>query len=106
MSDQKTRENRSPPRDKQLSLDRDGRNGYGENSKSSRKNIPLFKAQSNRRGRHAAKVAINAMDDGGSIESDRRLALADKKALRPAKTKIADIPLREKLKRQDKLPKR
>ncbi|TCR93379.1 hypothetical protein [Rhizobium sp. BK376] len=106
MSDQKTRESRSPPRDKLLSLDRDGRNDYGENSKSSRKNIPLFKAQSNRRGRHAAKVAANAMGDEDAIESDRRLSLADQKALRPAKTKAPDVPLREVLKRQGKLPKR
>lgn len=102
MSDQKTRERRSPPGDKQLSLERDGRNDYGENSKSSRKNIPLFKAQSNRRGRHGARVAVNAMIDDEAVEAERMLLLADQKALKPAKRKSPDSPLGEMLARKEK----
>jgi len=52
-------------------MERDGCNVYGENNKSSRKNIPHFKAQSNRRGGRGAKVAFNAMidDDTGEAET-------------------------------------
>lgn len=106
MGDQKAREKRSPPKDKELSLDHDRRNGYGENSKASRKSIPLFKAQSNRRGRHAAKVAVNAMADDEAIQAERRLLLADEKALRPIKTKSPDKPLRDILEKQGKRPNR
>jgi hypothetical protein len=102
LSDQKTREERSPSRDKQLSLEKDGRNDYGENSKSSRKNIPLFKAQSNRRGRHGAKVAVNIMIDDEAVDAERRLLLADQKALRPVKKKSPDRPLGEVLARKGK----
>ncbi|MDO6962827.1 hypothetical protein [Rhizobium alvei] len=102
MSDPKTRERRSPPGDKQLSLERDCRNGYGENSKASRKNIPLFKAQSNRRGRHGARIAVNAMLDDDALQAERMLLLADHKALKPAKRKDPDRPLGETLARKEK----
>jgi hypothetical protein len=104
MSDEKTRQTRSPPRDKQLSLERDGRNSYGENSKSSRKNIPLFKAQSNRRGRHGAEIAVNVLIDDDAVEAERRLLLADQKALKPAKRKSPDLPLGEVLARKHRSP--
>jgi len=103
MGDQKTRERRSPPRAKQYSLDRDCRDDYGENNKSKRKNIPLFKAQSNRRGRHAAKVAVKMMADDENQASDRLLLNADQKALRPVKTKWPDVPLRQMLTKRGKL---
>lgn len=95
MGDQKTRETRSPSRDKALSLERDCRDDYGENNKSRRKSIPLFKAQSNRRARHAAKVAIDLVDDIQADSFDASLADADKKALHPFKTKHSDRPLGE-----------
>ncbi|MBO0140591.1 hypothetical protein JZX87_05340 [Agrobacterium sp. Ap1] len=105
MSDQKTRERRSPPRDKQLSLEKDGRNDSGENSKSSRKNIPLFKAQSNRRGRHGARIAINTIAaDGDTVQAERQLLFADHKALQPSKTKSPDTPLGETLQKKGKRP--
>lgn len=93
MGDQKTRELRSPPADKAHSYERDCRDAYAENNKSKRKAIPLFKAASNRQGRHLAKVVVarTAGDDGAG--EDRRLAAADRKALRPVKRKTPDRPL-------------
>jgi hypothetical protein len=44
---------KSPQEKKRLSYSKDRRNTYGENSKSSRKNIPLTKALSIRSERHA-----------------------------------------------------
>ena len=102
MSDQRTRETRSPPKDKQYSLERDGRDAYGENNKSRRKAIPLFKAQSNRRGRHAARVAVTAIDGDEAVTALLDLAEADAKALRPAKKKSPDLPLSEFIARQRK----
>lgn len=43
-----TREPKTPPEKKRLSLERDRRNVYGENDKGSRKNIPRSKALSHR----------------------------------------------------------
>lgn len=99
MGEQKSREARSPQRDKTISLERDCRDDYGENNKSRRKNIPLFKAQSNRRARHAAKVAIEMVDDRPDA-LDTRLANADWKASHPFKTKHPDRPLGECLERR------
>lgn len=45
---------KSPLKKKRLSLAKDRRNTYGENAKSSRKNIPLSKALSHRKLRHKA----------------------------------------------------
>src|SRR5512139_2472343 len=44
---------KTPQEKKRLSYSKDRRNAYGENSKSSRKNIPLSKALSIRSERHA-----------------------------------------------------
>jgi hypothetical protein len=43
-----SRETKSPQEKKRLSLERDRQNDYGENAKSSRKNIPLSRALSHR----------------------------------------------------------
>jgi len=48
----------TPQQKKQLSLARDRRNTYGENSKSSRKNIPLSKALDIRSERRAQDSAL------------------------------------------------
>jgi hypothetical protein len=48
---------KSPQDKKRLSLNRDGRNAYGENAKSSRKNIPLSKQLSHQATRKAANLA-------------------------------------------------
>ncbi|QKD02964.1 hypothetical protein [Mesorhizobium loti] len=102
MGDQKAREQRSPPADKELSYERDGRDGYGENNKSKRKAIPLFKARSNRQGRHGAKIAIADMTGEERDVDDAKLRAADFKASTPWKTKSPDIPLGDYLKRKRK----
>lgn len=102
MGDQKAREQRSPPADKDLSYERDGRDGYGENNKSKRKAIPLFKARSNRQGRHGAKVAVDGMTGEERDADEAKLQAADFKASKPWKTKSPDIPLGDYLKRKRK----
>ena len=52
------RPRKSPQEKKRLSLEKDGRNAYGENDKASRKNIPRAKARVNRANRHADTVAL------------------------------------------------
>lgn len=49
---------RTPQEKKKLSLQRDRRNVYGENSKASRKAIPLRKRLLNRAERHARNTAV------------------------------------------------
>ena len=100
MGSQKDREERSPPADKELSYELDRRDGYGENNKAKRKAIPAFKARSNRQGRHGAKIAISAMTGEVSDTDGAKLQVADFKASNPAKTKVADISLRDHLKRK------
>lgn len=100
MGNQRNRETRSPPADKELSYERDRRDGYGENNKAKRKAIPLFKARSNRQARHGAKVVVSAVI-GEEHEVDMvKLQAADLKASNPWKTKTPDIPLRDHLKRK------
>jgi hypothetical protein len=48
----------TPQQKKRLSYAKDRRNTYGENSKSSRKNIPLSKALDIRSERHAQDSAL------------------------------------------------
>ena len=48
----------TPQQKKQLSYAKDRRNTYGENNKSSRKNIPLSKALDIRSERHAQNSAL------------------------------------------------
>ena len=68
----------TPQQKKQLSYAKDRRNTYGENSKSSRKNIPLLKALDIRSQRHAqdsvlakAVVATN-IDQMDVVENTMR----------------------------------
>ena len=48
-------------------------------------------------------MAINAIT-GDDVDNERRLLLADQKALRPSKTKSPDKPLREMLGEKSKRP--
>jgi hypothetical protein len=50
------RQTKPPQEKKRLSLKKDHRNTYGENDKSSRKNIPRSKAMSHRAVRHKAST--------------------------------------------------
>ena len=53
---------KSPQQKKQLSYEHDRRNGYGENSTSSRTNIPRRKRGVNQANRHAHKQLLSAID--------------------------------------------
>ena len=50
---------KTPQEKKRLSLEKNGRNAYGENDKSSRKNIPRAKSRVNRANRRADSVALS-----------------------------------------------
>ena|SRR5579863_3440202 len=88
---------KSPKDKKKLSLERDRRNTFGENAKSSRKNIPKSKRLSQRAIRRAAKVplesAVGAVSEDVIVaaESEMRSAMAKKRGA--AFAKIPDKPL-------------
>jgi hypothetical protein len=86
--------NMTPQEKKQLSLSHDCRNGYGENSKSSRKNIPLRRARKHRQYRHAVKQAVASTSDLDDAN------VAAKSVRRNGWQKRSDIPLAEHIKRQ------
>ena len=52
---------KTPQQKKRLSLKKDRRNTYGENAKSSRRNIPKSKAKSHRKVRHQAKHDVEQL---------------------------------------------
>lgn len=61
-----------PQQKKQLSYKKDRRNTYGENSKSSRKNIPLSKAlglRAERRAQESALAKATAEKDGDRLDA-------------------------------------
>ena len=85
---------RSPQQKKQLSYERDRRNGYGENSESSRKNIRLRKRGVNQANRHAHKQQLGVVDpETGEPQQDSGVIVRRPKRWR----KVADIPLGDKL---------
>ena len=65
-----TKTPKSPQQKKRLSLLKDRRNSYGENAKSSRKNIPLSKAISHRKVRHFANSQTQLLTSLPEAESD------------------------------------
>ncbi len=60
---------KSPQEKKRASLDHDRRNAYGENDKSSRKNIPRSKKLSHQAARRAANEPLRKL--GSEIDEDR-----------------------------------
>ena len=82
----------TPQEKKKLSLERDCRNSYGENDKSSRKSIRFRKRWVNRTFRRETSQAIEAARIG---EVQEGVAKVQRKSWR----KIADIPLGKKLHR-------
>ena len=84
----KDRTRRGPTEDKAISYAHDRRNTYGENSKSSRKAIPKFKAASNREARRKVEQALADVSDPEA--ADVKVRSLD---LRPHKTKAPDEPL-------------
>ncbi|MCP3440472.1 MULTISPECIES: hypothetical protein [unclassified Bradyrhizobium] len=99
---------KAPREKKRLSYERDGRNTYGENQKSSRKNIPRSKQISHQEERRTIRQALIGVQgqvaDEGSDEAQslvlRRGQVKKLKAFR----KTADTPLGEVVK--DRLLKR
>lgn len=62
---------KSPQDKKALSLERDRRNTYGENAKSSRKNIPKSKQDGHQAERRAANVPLNKVI--GTVSEDEAI---------------------------------
>jgi hypothetical protein len=95
-----------PQEKKSLSLELDRRNTYGENAKSSRKNIPLSKRLSQKALRRATKVSLETAvglpdeDEVVAAESKLRSALTEKR--RVAFKKVPDTPLGNVLARKAK----
>jgi hypothetical protein len=91
---------RSPHETKSLSYAKDRRNVYGENDKSSRKNIPRHKRRVNKANRHAVQQQL--AQAGGILDLDRAERAEDQlRGTRP-KTwrKQPDISLGEFLARR------
>jgi hypothetical protein len=61
---------KTPQEKKGLSLKKDRRNTYGENAKSSRKNIPKSKALSHRKVRKSAGQQLTLLDPARELEAD------------------------------------
>jgi HTH-type transcriptional regulator/antitoxin HigA len=94
----------SPPEKKKLSLTRDRRNTYGENAKSSRKNIPLGQQLSQRAMRRAANVPLQALrgnvDDDAAVTAELQSRTGNIKKGRARFRKRPDKPLGVVLKRK------
>jgi hypothetical protein len=91
---------KTPQEKKRLSYQRDRRNSYGENSKASRKNIPLSKALSIRAERHSQDHLLLATLNA---TNDEQLALVENsvRSTKPRQwRKSADEPLGEALSRR------
>ena len=67
---------RTPQEKKALSYEKDRRNDYGENDKSSRKAIPFRKRWVNKTNRHAASQALHAAE--GARDETVELAVDDR----------------------------
>ncbi len=85
---------RTPQEKKQLSLTRDRRNLYGENSKASRNSIPKRKAKK----RRAQRQILKQTQTGDEVDQTRALARARLKAV--SWKKDPDRPLAEKIRLQ------
>jgi hypothetical protein len=99
---------RSPQEKKKLSLQKDRRNSYGENAKSSRKNIPLSKAISHRKLRHAASQAAQVFERVSEDLVESLSSTLTTPRLQKGKwKKSADLPLKKivegRLQRRQKL---
>jgi hypothetical protein len=91
---------KTPQEKKSLSYEKDRRNTFGENSKASRKGIPLSKARANRAERHSQDRKLSE-----TLKVDDVKQLAEvKNQVRATKPKIwrksADLPLGEVLARR------
>jgi hypothetical protein len=97
---------KSPQDKKRVSLELDRRNVYGENAKSSRKNIPRSKQASHQAERQAANRPLRgiktATQDDDVIAAEVRVREELIKKRRTAFKKSPDAPLGKVLKRKGK----
>ncbi|WP_424527727.1 hypothetical protein ACOZ38_00010 [Sphaerisporangium viridialbum] len=86
---------RSPQEKKRLSYAKDRRNDYGENDKSSRKNIPRNKRAPHRANRHRAAQVLEAAR--GAVDEVAEAAVEERLLSRRPKSwkKYPDAPLGE-----------
>ena len=93
---------RTPQDKKRASLTKDRRNDYGENAKSSRKNIPRSKARAKRAYRRdvhrALKNVAAPLDDASADASEKQIAEA--RVHLDEFRKSPDIPLAEHILKQ------
>lgn len=61
---------KTPQQKKRLTLKKDRRNTYGENAKSSRKNIPKSKTLSHRKVRSVAQQQLMRLDPARELEAE------------------------------------
>jgi hypothetical protein len=88
------KKSKSPPEKKRLSLAKDRRNSYGENDKSSRKNISLSKALSHRAVRRKSASLEQAWEGLTEAEAEaRELTLVTPRLQKGKFRKSPDIPL-------------
>jgi hypothetical protein len=86
---------KTPQEKKRLSYAKDRRNTYGENDKSSRKNIPHSKAQANRIERHSQNQLLSTAIAAGIEDA---ITATQLKGMNPDKwRKQPDTPLGEYL---------
>ena len=89
---------KSPQEKKAVSLNRDRRNTYGENDKSSRKNIPLSKQHSHQAARRAANQPlaqlVETIDEEAAIEAEVKVRLSTVEHRRKGLVKHPDKPLK------------
>ena len=93
---------RTPQQKKRLSYAKDRRNAYGENSKSSRKNIPRSKALAIRRQRHEQDRSLRSVLAAGSEDQQVVAELRVLSAKPRHWVKQPDVPLAEHVVRQAK----
>lgn len=102
---------KSPQEKKTLSLKRDTRNTFGENSKASRKNIPRSRQRGHQRERHAVSSILGRVrekvDENDAIQADASARVAIIMSERVAFRKQGDEPLgiviKRKLERREEL---
>jgi len=92
---------KTPQQKKRLALKKDRRNTYGENAKSSRKNIPRSKALSHRAARHGAKAGLTTLADGDDANAETMESTLSQPRLQKGNwRKTADTPLGVVVKRK------
>jgi hypothetical protein len=91
---------RSPRAKKALSYAKDRRNAYGENDKSSRKNIPLRKRLVNRANRHAAQQQLREASGLADAECAERVEVRLRGTRPKVWRKRPDLPLGQVLDRK------